>query len=463
MDQITKNSFDIKSSEIRNINKKQSVLQKIADLSDDISLQFDKNFNLIFINKKGLKLFGSSLEELIGRNVLELFPEEGGIFITNLKRCLNSEEPLVFEFEIMVGNEKRTFEVRLVSFRDFFSREKSIYGIFKDISEIKIAKKSIDKFSSRYRLLFEKNLAGIFRASLSGILLECNNAFAEILGYSSPKEIVGTPVFKFYKDIEDRKKLIDSLMEQGFLKNYEICLKKKDGSYVWVLENLSLIEEFGQNMIEGTLIDITERKIIEEHLRESINKLQKITDGIIETMVKTIEVKDPHTANHERRVGKIAKAIAKEMSLEEEKIEIIYQSSLVHDIGKIYVPFEILTKPGDLTEIEYKIIKLHSDMGYKILEKIDFPCQISNIVLQHHERLDGSGYPSGLKNDEICCEARILAVADVVEAMASHRPYRITPGLEYALKEIEKYSGKLFDQKVVKATLKLFKGGFSID
>ncbi|MEJ5166418.1 MAG: HD domain-containing phosphohydrolase, partial [Thermoanaerobaculia bacterium] len=337
------------------------------------------------------------------------------------------------------------------------------YGICRDMTEFKVAEQTIEESSKRYRLLFDRNLAGVFRASLSGILLECNDAFAQILGYSSAEEIIGTSVLKFYKEEADRKALITALTEQGFLRNYELLLKKKDGSFVWVLENVSFVEEQGQKILEGALIDITERKTIEEHLKESVNKLQKTTEGIIEAMAKTIEIRDPHTAGHERRVGKLAKAIAEELGLDEEKVQAIYLTGLIHDIGKIYVPAEILTKPGTLTDIEYKLIKVHPEMGYKILEKIDFSWPISKIILQHHERLDGSGYPFGLKNDEICLEARILAVADVVEAMSFHRPYRTSPGLEYALKEIKQNSGKLFDPRVVEATLNLFKKGFQLD
>lgn len=443
--------------------KEENIYKVIADLSGDIYFQIDENFKVLFVNKRGLELLEKKLEEVLGKRVDEIFQDEGIIFIKNLKTALSSKKPLLFEDYATIKGKKLYLETRLISYKDPETGKKYIYGITRDMTEFKIAEKTIEESTKRYRLLFDRNLAGVFRATLSGILLECNDAFAQILGYSSAEEIIGTSVLKFYKEEADRKALITALSQQGFLRNYELLLKKKDCSDVWVLENVSFIEEQGQKILEGALIDITERKTIEEHLKESVNKLQKTTEGIIEAMAKTIEIRDPHTAGHERRVGKLAKAIAEELGLEEEKVQAIYLTGLIHDIGKIYVPAEILTKPGTLTDIEYKLIKVHPEMGYKILEKIDFSWPISKIILQHHERLDGSGYPFGLKNDEICLEARILAVADVVEAMSFHRPYRTSPGLEYALKEIEANKGKLFDPKVVDATLNLFKKGFKLD
>lgn len=447
----------------KNEKKEENIYKIVADLSGDIYFQIGKDFEVLFVNKKGLEFLGKELKDVVGKKVTELFPKRGKRFVENLKKALRSKKPYLFEDEVMIGNNIFLIETRLLSFEDPQTKEKSVFGILRDITEFKKTEKVIEETSKRYKLLFERNLAGVFRASLNGILLECNEAFAHILGYSSAEEIIGTSVLKFYKEESDRRGLITMLSQQGFLKNYELCLKKKDGTVIWVLENVSLVEEDGNKILEGALIDITERKKIEKHLSESVIKLQKAAEGIIEAMTKAIEIRDPHTAVHERRVGKLAKAIAKEMGLEQEKIQAIYLTGLIHDIGKIYVPAEILTKPGTLSEIEYKLIKVHPEMGYKILEKVEFSWPISKIIMQHHERLDGSGYPMGLKNDEICLEARILAVADVVEAMSTHRPYRESPGIELALNEIKKNSGKLYDPEVVKATIKLFKKGFPLD
>ncbi len=443
--------------------KEEEIYKKIAQLSGDIYFQIDENFKVVFVNNKGLELLGKKEEEVLGKKVEEIFPNQGKKFKENLMASLNSSEPLYFEDETEIGDKTLILETRLISFQDPETGRRSVFGISRDITQFKKAEKAIEDSSKRYRLLFERNLAGVFRASLNGILLECNDAFANILGYSSAKEIIGTSVLKFYLKEEDRKILIHLLSQFGSLKNFELSLKKKDGSPVWVLENVSFVEESGEKVLEGALIDISERKNMEEHLKQSVEKLKKIAEGIIEAMSKAIELRDPHTAGHERRVGKLAKAIAEEMGLDREKVQEIYLTGLIHDIGKLYVPAEILTKPGALSEIEFKLIKVHPEMGYKILEKIEFSFPISKIILQHHERLDGSGYPLGLKNDEICEEAKILAVADVIESMVSHRPYRAALGLKEALKEVKQNSGKLYDPKVVKAALSLFERGFNFE
>jgi len=200
-----------------------------------------------------------------------------------------------------------------------------------------------------------------------------------------------------------------------------------------------------------------ERKQAEKELKQSYEKLQKIMEGTINTIAKIVETRDPYTAGHQLRVSKLSASIAQEMRLSSDKIEGIRVAGLVHDIGKVSIPAEILSKPGKLNEIEYSLIKDHPQIGYEILKSIDFTWPVAQIVLQHHERIDGSGYPQGLKGDEILIEAKITGVADVVEAMSSHRPYRPTLGIDKALEEISQNRGILYDPEVVDACIKLFR------
>jgi putative nucleotidyltransferase with HDIG domain len=192
-------------------------------------------------------------------------------------------------------------------------------------------------------------------------------------------------------------------------------------------------------------------------LRESERKLRRSLLDSISAIAATIEMRDPYTAGHQRRVADIATTIARELRLPEDQVEGLYLASTVHDIGKIRIPAELLSKPGKLTDAEFSLIKQHAEAGYEILKSIDFPWPIAKTVLQHHERLDGSGYPGGLKDGETLLEARILAVADVVEAMVSHRPYRAGMGVDAALEEITRYRGTRYDAGVVDACLKLFR------
>ncbi len=180
-------------------------------------------------------------------------------------------------------------------------------------------------------------------------------------------------------------------------------------------------------------------------------------EGVIHAVSLVMETRDPYTAGHQRRVAELARAIAKEMGLSEWQIMGIHVAGLLHDVGKVAVPAEILSKPGKINQYEFSIIKNHCRVGYEILQRIDFPWPVTQAILQHHERLDGSGYPEGLSGEDIVLEARILGVADVVEAMSSHRPYRPALGLDCALQEISQASGILYDSEVVDACLKLLK------
>jgi len=213
-----------------------------------------------------------------------------------------------------------------------------------------------------------------------------------------------------------------------------------------------------------TMTDVSPLKRAEEELKLTVEKLRKTMAGIIQAIAVIVETRDPYTAGHQHQVARLAKAIAQEMGLPAETIETIYVAASIHDLGKIYVPAEILSKPGHISDIEKAIIRTHPQVGYDILKTIDFPWPIAEIVLQHHERLNGSGYPRGLKGGEIRIEAQILGLADVVEAMGSHRPYRPTLGMEKALAEIQTYRGTLCSPDVCDACLSLFeKKRFAFD
>ena len=202
--------------------------------------------------------------------------------------------------------------------------------------------------------------------------------------------------------------------------------------------------------------EIKNRTNAEKELRLTMEILQKALKETIQAMSLTVETRDPYTAGHQKRVAELAGAIAEDMGFSKDRVEGIRMAGIIHDLGKIAVPAEILSKPGPITKLEFAIIKTHSQVGYDILKSIEFPWPIAQIMLQHHERMDGSGYPMGIKGEDILLESRILAVADVVEAMASHRPYRPALGIDVALEEISKRRGVCYDADVVDVCLKLF-------
>lgn len=209
------------------------------------------------------------------------------------------------------------------------------------------------------------------------------------------------------------------------------------------------------NRLRNHLEDLVGERTSE--LRTSEKKLRTSLLDSITALAAIVEMRDPYTAGHQRRVSELAVAIATELQLPEDQVEGIHLASVVHDVGKIRVPAEILSKPGRISPLEFDLIKEHARNGYDILKSIDFPWPIAEIVLQHHERLDGSGYPQALKGDQILLEARVLAVADVVESMVSHRPYRPALGLDAALEEITSHKGTRFDVAVVEACTRLFR------
>jgi HD-GYP domain-containing protein (c-di-GMP phosphodiesterase class II) len=223
------------------------------------------------------------------------------------------------------------------------------------------------------------------------------------------------------------------------------------------LENL--VEQRTTELVESNRrlkIEIENRKRMQDELQQSFEKVKMAMHSTIQAISMTLEKRDPYTSGHQQRVADLSKSIAGELGLTEDQRESIYMAAAIHDIGKISLPAEILVKPIQLTDIEISLIQTHAKAGYDILKGIEFPWPIADIVLQHHERLDGSGYPQGLAGDNILLEARIIGVGDVVETMASHRPYRPSIGINKALEEITKKSGMLYDPSVVNACLKLF-------
>jgi putative two-component system response regulator len=233
-----------------------------------------------------------------------------------------------------------------------------------------------------------------------------------------------------------------------------------------------VIEKGGSDFLAKPLnpkeLIIRLRRVLRERgmhceLQKSMTQLQEVLEGAIHTIGLAVEAKDPYTSGHQKRTADIACAIAAEMALPEEQITGIRMAGLIHDVGKIAVPSEILSKPSRLSDVEFALIKIHSQVGYDILKGINFPWPVAEIAYQHHERMDGSGYPRGLKGEEIHLGARITAVADVTEAMASHRPYRPALGIDAALEEIENRD-TLYDRKAAKACKTVFsEGRFPLD
>jgi PAS domain S-box-containing protein/putative nucleotidyltransferase with HDIG domain len=270
----------------------------------------------------------------------------------------------------------------------------------------------------------------------------------------------------------------EAALKRGYAAGIALPLKEEDGEVFGVLDiydaepnafdeaEIRLLQELADDLAFG-ILSLRTRQERDHYQLEHLKSAERLKDalvGTIRAIALTVEKRDPYTAGHQSRVAELAAAIAGELGLDTDRIEGLKLGGMIHDIGKIYVPAEILNRPGRLTEHEFGMIKTHSEVGYDIIKDVKFPWPVADMVLQHHERMDGSGYPQGLKGEQIILEARILAVADVVEAITAHRPYRPAIGIDKALAEIEGKRGQIYDAEVVDACLRLFRErGFRLE
>lgn len=304
---------------------------------------------------------------------------------------------------------------------------------------------------------------GTLAIDLDGRILFWNKALEDISGWRE-EEVLGKSFEVIAADhLDHYEELRRRTLKLEVIHSLPMNARNKDGTNIIISYSAAPIVDY-KSRIVGTmavLCDITENMKLEAALNDSLEKMARVVDETVSALSAAVEKRDPYTAGHQRRVAELACAIAGAMgSLGDDRIKGIRTAAMIHDIGKLYVPSELLTKPGQLTDIEFELVKTHSQAGYEILQGIEFPWPIAQIVQQHHERLDGSGYPLGLTGDEILLEAHIIAVADAVEAMSSYRPYRPGKGIEPALQEIINGRGRRYDSLVVDACMTLFRSGF---
>jgi PAS domain S-box-containing protein len=436
----------------------QESYQTFIDATDDMVFLKDEQFRYIIVNKSYLKYLGKKEDDIIGKTGFDFRPPE-------IAELCNRSDINTLELDAINVTEE-TAEDRIIETTKFpvtLGKDKTGIGCFmRDITEKRLTEKKLLESEQKYRNIFENTMEGIFQTTSEGHFLSANPSLARMFGYDSPEELMAT-ISDLSRDLyvnrDDRERFQERIEQDGKVEGFEVEVFRKDRSKIWVLYKARAVCDKNGKLIcyEGTVEDVTSRKLAAEELLQTTEKLRKSLAGTIEAMSMTVEARDPFTAGHQRRVSNLARVIAQEMRLSPDIIDNIRMAGILHDIGKISVPAEILSKPGILTDIEMSLIGIHSQSGYDILKGVELPCPIAKIVLQHHERLDGSGYPQGLKGDQILIETRIISVADVVEAIASHRPYRPARGIDAALEEIEKNKGTLYDEKVVDVCLKLFR------
>jgi PAS domain S-box-containing protein len=371
-------------------------------------------------------------------------------------------------YQIRVPGEKTLGVLALFAKHQILPAEDAILdGLSSTVARVvqrDITEKSLRDSEEKHRILFDSAGDAIFVFNMEAQTLAVNPLACERLGYTHA-ELMSMTIGQVDSPAETLNALdrMARLTEHGHLA-FETVHQRKDGSLIPTDVIARRIDWGGQPAIMSICRDITQRKRAEEELKATFEKLRKSLAGTIQALSSTVETRDPYTAGHQRRVSYLACSIAQEMGLSSDTVDNIRMAGIIHDIGKISVPAEILSKPGRISDIEMSLIKVHSQSGYDILKDVGLPYPIAEMVLQHQERLDGSGYPKGLKGDQILLEAQIISVADVVEAISSIRPYRPALGIDAALQEIEKNKGILYNEKAVEVCIKLFREkGFAFE
>ncbi|MFA6414280.1 MAG: PAS domain S-box protein [Syntrophales bacterium] len=426
------------------------------DAKDGIALADLETNRLVDCNKSLCQMVERDKIELVGQmqSILHRTSELIGGLSPTFQQHIIEDPGLKLEETLLSKNGKLIpVEIRAAKIR--INDREFLMGVFRDITDRKLAEKNLRQSEERYRSIFENAHEGIFRSTPDGKMVMSNQAMASMLGYESPEETVASITDmgrQHYVNPEDRDKLKELIKEHGFIKGYECEHHMKNGSIIWVSMTMHAVRDEKGHIVyyDGISEDITNRK-------ESADRMRKALGATVQAIAVTVETRDPYTAGHQHRVADLARAIATEMNLSVDQIDGIRVAASIHDLGKISVPVELLSKSKRLTDIEFCLIKTHAQSGYDILKDIDFPWPIARIVIEHHERMNGSGYPNGLAGDDILMESRILSVADVVESMASHRPYRPGLGIEASLEEIENKKGILYDDAVADVCLRLFR------
>ncbi|HUN55579.1 MAG TPA: PAS domain S-box protein [Smithella sp.] len=452
------------------ISENEAKYRLLADHMKDQVWVMDMNLKWTYISPSAEKLWGYTLEEMMELPLDKFLTpsslkEAMRVYNVDIPRDL--ADPANYATKYSLEIECRCKDGQLIWGECTFSfilddngKPVSILGEGREITKRKQVEDSLRISEENFRRSLDDSPLGVRIATLTGETIYANHAVLEMYGYDNIDELKKTSLKERYTPesyAEYEVRRATRLKGKQGPSEYEISIVRKDGEirHLYVLRK----EVFWNGKKQSQVIyqDITLRRQAEKKLNETLEKLRQSIKITIQALGTASEAKDPYTAGHQRRVADLARAIATEMKLSHDKIEAIRMAAAIHDIGKISVPSEILCKPAMLTDLEFCLVKNHPQFSYDIVKDVESPWPLADIVYQHHERVDGSGYPQGLKASNILMEARVLAVADVVEAMMSYRPYRPALGLDIALAEIENNAGILYDRRVAEACLKLFR------
>ena len=440
-------------------------LAHICDVAPSSILVYDNAGRILYANEYTAKMHDYSKSELASMHVYDLVQVSNRNMITENIRHIREQGEIVMRRTVL-KRDGTTIPLLIYAKPIEWDEQPAILSIGTDLTEQLKTERILQESLAQNRRILDNLQDGFFRADLDGNFFMLNPRMAQIYGYSSVEEMLPTGAKQMYVHAQDRVDLFQKLSESEHITSYVCRGKQRDGTSIWVSMHIQYLKNDDGDIIgtEGLIRDITSRRKLEQEfeqqheiLRETNAVLKKRLEQSINAISKIGELRDVYTAGHQRRVQQLACEIGLRCGMTQEAITNLSYGALIHDIGKIYVASDILNKPGKITNLEYQILQTHAEYSYHITQEMDLPQVIQTMVLQHHERLDGTGYPNRLTRDEIILESRILAVADVVEAMTSHRPYRPALGLDAALAEILAGRGTKFDEQVVDLCVALFR------
>ncbi len=486
---------------VEQLRSSEEMFRTLASVSQVGILLLSLTGEVRFLNDRGCEILGLPIDEVYGLGWMKaLHPDDKESFFSGLLTAIEGDRPFEYEHRILHKNGKVGWVLTLATCsKSAHGKTTSYIGTMTDITELKIQQENLSRLNRALSILSRCNELVIRAENEQQLLDDLCQTIASVDGYSLTYTKPMEPGMSMLTPLPGNAKLEGSRLPKVSVVDCSDCgsdlphghtnLKMGNTEAACIQQCASLIfrpfqsggdgelrlydinsETFTDNEIsifEELAADVSfgiqNLRLREERDRAQVDsidyqrKLRQSLEDALQALAATLEQRDPYTAGHQERVAELARSIGLEMGLPSEKIHGIYLAGVVHDIGKIHIPAEILAKPSKLTSIEFELIKTHAQAGYDILKGVSFPWPIADIVWQHHERLNGSGYPRGLKDTEILIEAKIISVADVVDAMSSHRPYRAGLGIEAALNEITRDRGTLYDPAAVDACIKLFR------
>jgi PAS domain S-box-containing protein/putative nucleotidyltransferase with HDIG domain len=422
---------------------------------------------ITFANMAFCNYFGHTRKDILGKKVYEFPPDQEtrGFLIAHFGELAKNPRTITHDnIVIACAGQPRWVQFTDSPIFDSSGDLHEIQSVGIDIHEQKLAEIKVQQNEAKYRAIMDQSNEGIVLLDVpTGKIIEANRKACELFNYTSEEMLL-----RFDRELTTESRETIQQEETELYQNSSLPLKSihiitKEGRLIEVERLVKLLKIDDKDVALISLRDVSERKKINAllqkqaaDLKHKVDQLQKAWSQTVDVLAAASEAKDPYTSGHQKRVAQLAVAIGHELALPDEQITALRMAALIHDIGKITVPAELLSKPGILSLLEYQLVQTHVTSSYNLLRALDLPWNIADVIHQHHERLDGSGYPNQLQEKQLYFKSKILAVADVVEAMSSHRPYRPARGVKSALAEIATGKGSLFDSDVVDACIKLF-------